>query len=239
MRTARETYEAVLNELNYHSTKSMTPDEFNYHANIAQLEYMKTRYWAHQQHQKSIDDLRFVMVETDGIGNMPNPLVFTNTSTGSYVTLPDDYLILTKVAIIGEYKNVPCIKDGTISPPTAATTLSDDRDYVISDNTYTSPLLRFPRAYYKQRDNVIVAKIGDSIPLTAIIGYIRKPVRIEVDQLGNSVTDPEFDDMQVSEIVKWTRASFLEQIESMRAQTARQYDVATQFLQFPPPNMPT
>lgn len=235
--TAREAYEAVLHELKHENTTSMTPEEFNYHWPVAELQYLAFRYWAHDQHQKSIDDLRKVKIETDGVGGMPQPLVNQGPDTAGdeFFILPDDYLYLLNVGAVVRYIGEPCLTDGTLSQLTSCTYLSDDREKVVRHDYYQKPSGSYPTLYYKQRGSHITIKAGTSIAQSLTITYLKYPVKAQLDTAGNSVTNPEFDTKQVLEIAKWCTQSYLENIQSYRLQSMALLEGKT-FQQYPPPN---
>ena len=240
MVTSREVYQAVLAELKHYNTTSMTPDEFNYHIWAGELEYVKNRYWAHDQHQKAIDDLDVIKIVTDGIAGMPIPLVNEGADVAGqeYITLPDDYLYMLAVAVKVKYQNVDCEEDGDISPYTAATHLKDDKRFVVNDDYYSRPQAIWSNIYYNHRSNVLTFYAGESIVQEVQLVYLRKPVRIVFDPTGQNNVDSEFAWPQVLEIVKHTVISYLETISSPRVQTMAAVD-ARNFNQFPPPNVPT
>ena len=156
MVTSTDVYKAVLAELKHYNTTSMTPDEFNYHIWIATLEYVKNRYWAHEQHQKQIDDLSVIKIVTDGVAGYPAPLVNLGPAIAGqeYVDLPADYLHLLAVSVKVLYKNVPCETDGTLSNYISATHLKDDSRFTIEDDYYKKPVAEWPNLYYDQRGNI-------------------------------------------------------------------------------------
>ncbi len=236
--TAQEVYIAFLNELKQENTTSVTPAEFNYHIWRSEIEYVKNRYFAFDQHQKSIDDLSFLTIETIGVAGMPLPLLNQglNQSKKEYFDLPEDLLILVNVEIMAEAQNDSCYKDGEISDKIAAKFLSGDRDKVIYNSYYSKPRLEYPNVYYKIRNNKIIPVIGDSIAKECIITYLKYPTKIEVDETsGLSITNSEFKDMQTLEIVRHAVLSYLETIESQRTPSMAQIENKN-FNQFPPPN---
>ena len=236
--TAEEVYKSVLKELKQEYTTSITPEEFNHHIWVAEIEYVKTRYWAHEQHQKTIDDLRTIKVMTDGIGGMPNPLIASGSAlpNSQFVTLPEDYMHLTAVSAIVEYVNEPCKKNGTLSDPIACSFLPDDKEKLVLGDFYSKPKPAFPRLYYSQRGNVLVFKAGSSIVRKVFLNYLRYPKRIAIDvNTGASIQDSEFLDEQTIEIVKWCVHSYLEKIEEMRVQTMALIQ-SKNFEQFPSVN---
>jgi hypothetical protein len=240
MVTAIEVYKAVLAELKHYNTTSMTPDEFNYHIWIAELEYVKNRYWAHEQHQKQIDDLSVIKVVTDGVAGFPVPLVNEGPAlTGKeYITLPTNYLHLLAVSVRVKYKNVPCETDGTLSDYTAATHLKDDKRFVVHDDYYQKPSAEWPNLYYDQRGNKLTFQCGVSVVQDVMISYLRLPVRITFDITGQNNVASEFEWPQTLEIVKHCVISYLETIKDQRVQSMLPINERN-FLQTPPPNVPT
>lgn len=240
MVSSTEVYKAVLKELKHYNTTSMTPEEFNYHIWIGQLEYVKNRYWAHEQHQKQIDDLDRIHIVTDGIAGNPGPLLNEGSAVAGeeYVTLPGNLLYLLAVGVKVKYMNEPCKADGALSDYIAAKHLKDDERYMIDRAYYRKPKPEWPRLYYTQRNRVLVFAAGDSIVQHVRLAYLRYPVRIVFDPTGANHVDSEFDWGQTHEIIKHTVMSYLEIIESPRTQSYIGVDQKN-FNQFPPPNVPT
>jgi hypothetical protein len=234
----QEVYEAFLHELKQENTTSATPTEFNYHIWRGQLEWVTTRYWAFDQHQKTIDDLDVITIETNGIAGMPSALVNSgaNTSGQEYFVIPEDLLILLNVAISSEVYGDPCIVDGTLKTFTAAKPLSADREKVVSESYYSKPSHEYPTLYYKIRNGNILPKIGDSIAQECVITYLKYPDKIEVDPVtGASVTGSPFGDSQTLEIVRMAVLSYIETIESNRTQSMA-FIESRKFIQNPLPN---
>lgn len=240
MVTSTDVYKAVLAELKHYNTTSMTPDEFNYHIWIAELEYVKNRYWAHEQHQKSIDDLSVIKVVTDGVAGYPNPLPNQGPSVAGkeYITLPVNYLHLLAVSVQLKLINVPCIANNTISEYTAATHLKDDQRFVVQQDYYKKPSYEWPNLYYDQRGNKLTFHCGDSIVQNVMISYLRLPARIFFDISNVAHVSSEFEWPQTLEIVKHCVISYLETIKDPRVQTMLPINEKN-FLQSPPPNVPT
>lgn len=236
--TAQEVFRSVLNELEHEYTKSMTPEEFNHHIAIAEYEWIKTRYWAHEQHEKSIDDLQLIKVITDGIAGMPNPIPNAGQPIAGreYIDMPIDLLFLLNVAVVARYKNVPCEKNGTLSPPIAATYLPDDRMRTVIADYYHKPIAKFPRLYYMRRDNKMVFSLGESIVEYVYLTYLKKPAAPQLDNLGNNVVNPNWAYAQQVEIIKWCVHSYLGKIEEIRFQTESAL-LGKSFEQYPPPNV--
>jgi len=235
-----EVYKAVLAELKHYNTTSMTPAEFNYHIWIATLEYVKNRYWAHEQHQKQIDDLSVIKVVTDGVAGFPAPLVNLGPAVAGqeYVQLPANYLHLLAVSVKVKYKNQPCEVDNTMSGYISATHLKDDFRFTIEDDYYKKPSAEWPNLYYDQRGNRLTFRCGDSIVQDAKIAYLRLPQRINFDVTNQNNVDSEFAWPQTLEIVKHCVISYLETIKDPRVQSMLPI-TERNFLQTPPPNVPT
>lgn len=210
MRTGREIYEAVLEELNRSNTMSMEPNEFNHHAKVGMLEWIKLRYWAFDQHQKSIDDLDPIIV-------ISNPMfpVYTVQGAERWET-PSALLYLLRVKMEQEYQGDNCFPDGYKLPFQAARY----RTHNLGNNAYNKPSPK--QLYYLQAGGQLI-RIGEPNATTkvtnAIIHYLRYPVFPSVDSSGESASNSEFGIMQNMEIVKWITASYLEKIESLRTQS--------------------
>ena len=236
--TAQEVYEAFLHELKQENTTSATPTEFNYHIWRAELEYVTTRYWSFDQHQKSIDDLDVITVETNSIAGSPAPLINSgaNVSGQEYFIIPEDLLILLNVAISCKIYGDSCVKDGTLKNFTAARFLSADREKVVHESYYSKPSYEYPTLYYKIRSGNIIPVIGENIAQECIITYLKYPDKIEVDaNTGTSITDSPFGDSQTLEIVRMGVLSYIETIESNRTQSMA-FIENRKFLQNPLPN---
>lgn len=237
--TGVEVYRAVLAQLKHENTTSMTPAEFRHHIAVAELEYLSMRYWAFDQHQKQLDDLRFLHVETSGIGSSPAPIANTGqTVPGKDVfLLPQDYAHLLNVEGKVLYKGEPCFVDGVESDWIACKYVDDSQEKVIRHHYYQKPKPYYPRMRYKMRSDNGVAYIqllaGTSIPFKINITYLRKPKFIAVADNGTNLQDSEFDDKQTYEIVRWCVHSYLETIESYRLQTM-QLIMQQTFQQHPP-----
>ena len=237
---ATAVYKAVLAELKHYNTTSMTPDEFNYHIWIAELEYVKNRYWAHEQHQKQIDDLSVIKVVTDGVAGYPMPLLNEGPQLPGmeYVTLKADHLFLLAVSVQVKYFGVPCKTDGSLSPYTAATHLKDDKRFAVSEDYYQKPIAEWPNLYYDQRGNKLTFNCGNSVVQSVQIAYLREPTRIVFDVTSAAHVGSEFSWSQTLEIVKHCVISYLETIKDPRVQSMIGVTDRT-FQQTPPPNVPT
>jgi hypothetical protein len=240
MVSSTDVYKAVLAELKHYNTTSMTPAEFNYHIWIAELEYVKNRYWAHEQHQKQIDDLAVIKVVTDGVAGYPMPLPNEgpNMPGMEYVTLLQDHLYLLAVAVQVKYKDVPCQVDGQLSPFTAATHLKDDERFVVSEDYYMKPIAEYPNLYYDQRGKRLTFNCGNSTVQNVMLSYLRLPARITFDETGAAHVGSEFEWPQTLEIVKHCVISYLETVKDPRVQSMIGVTDRT-FQQSPPPNVPT
>jgi hypothetical protein len=220
MMTGLDTYKAVLAELKHENTTSMTPAEFRYHIYVAQIEYVNIRYWAFEQHQKPIDDLRVLHVETNGIdGVAPLANVGVVAPEQEVFMLPEDYMHLLAVRARVKYYGEPCFVDGTLSDYIACKFAQDNSINIKKHHYYTKPAPRYPRMYYRQFQNKLRFVCGASVVHDVIAAYLRKPVPISIDDNYVNVTSSELDDPQTLEIVQWCVSSYLEKIESMRTQT--------------------
>jgi len=240
MVSATDVYKSVLAELKHYNTTSMTPTEFNYHIWIAELEYVKNRYWGHEQHQKEIDDLDVIKVVTDGVAGFPMPLPNEGPFVPGmeYVTVPTNYLYLVAVGVQVKYYGVPCEVDGTLSPITAATHLKDDKRFVVNQDYYQKPIAEWPNIYYDQRGRKLTFQAGLSIVQKVLLSYLRVPLRITFDETGLNHIDSEFHWPQTLEIVKHCVISYLETIKDPRV-TSMIGVHDRNFLQSPPPNVIT
>lgn len=235
--TFEKVYDAFLAEIKHEHTTSATPEEFNYHIWREEIEYVTTRYFAYDQHQKPIDDLSFVNIETNGLAGMPSPLKNDgNDKIGEeFFNLPDDLLILINVSIKAKYgEGNPCFQAGELSSPIASRYLSGDREKVVNHSYYSKPSLEYPNCFYKIRNHAILPVIGNNIAQELVITYLKYPLRIEVDANGEGSTKSPFGDSQTLEIVRNAALSYLETIESPRPQTMAQIE-SRKFDQVPQP----
>ena len=241
MVTAVDVYKYVLEQLKHYNTTSITPAEFNIRIWNAELDYVRNRYWAWDQHQKSIDDLQHIRIVTDGVAGFPPPIpnVGPNVAGQEYIQMPGNYLHLLAVAVRAKYKNVPCETDGQLSKPIAATPLKDDEYHVVDDDYYKQPLAVWPRLYYSLRGDKMTFKAGDSIVQDVILNYLRYPQRIVFDEQNPAGGTPsEFTEEQTKEIVVILVTDYLEAIESARVQT-KPFIEQQNFYQNPPTNQLT
>jgi hypothetical protein len=240
MVSSEKVYKAVLKELKHYNTTSMTPEEFNYHIWVAQLEYVENRYWAHEKHQKQIDDLDVIRIITDGIAGAPSPLPNEGADVAGeeYVSLPVDYLHLLAVGVKVKYMGDECNPDGSLSDYIAATPLKDDKRFVATTDYYSLPRPEWPNLYYSQRQKKLVFQAGQSIVQHVKLSYLRYPKRIVFDPSGTANVDSEFSEEQTKAIVKLCVQDYLETIESQRTQGFVAVN-DRDFNQFPPPNVPT
>lgn len=240
MVSATDAYKAVLEELKHYNTTSMTPEEFNYRIWIAEIEYVKNRHWAYEQHQKTIDDLDIIRIVTDGVAGYPAPLVNQGPSIAGqeWVQLPNDYFRLLEVSAQVRYKNVPCKIDGTLSNYIPCTPLKDDKRHAVDEDFYQKPIAEWPNLYYDQRGRRLAFRAGDSIVEKVQLVYLRYPIRIFFDVTGANHVNSEFPWEQTMEIVKLCVRTYLEAIESARTQSNIQVD-SLNFSQNPPPGIIT
>lgn len=220
--TAQETYRAVLAELRKNNTSTMTPAEFNYHAWVGQVEYVKTRYWGYDQHQKAIDDLQKITVVTDGVAGNPAPLanVGNNVQGEEAFALPKDgatpYMFLLNAQFRITYVNDPCNTGESGWVAGYARPYNENSQNVYDQSNETD------RVHYRLSNDLVRPLPGtyNGYVSGARISYLRYPVRMLLDETtGESVTDPELDDRVMMEVVKWISHSFLETIESYRLKT--------------------
>lgn len=225
MMTGVDTYKAVLHELKHENTTSMTPEEFRHHIYVGQLEYINWRYWAFEQHQKVIDDLRVLHVETNGIDGVP-PLTNAGLSAPEQEIffLPENYMHLLAVRARVKYYGEPCQTDGTLSDYIACKFIQDNRVNAIKHHYYSKPAARYDRMWYRQFANKLRFLCGSSIVQDVIATYLRKPIPISIDDNGVNVTNSELDDPQTMEVVNWCVASYLEKIQDYRVQTKTMFE---------------
>lgn len=214
MKSGKEVYQAVLQEINKANTRSMTPEEFNYHVKIGQLEWLKMRYWGFDKHQKTISDLQPIILISDlsVVGIIEDGQV---VGLSEDFVLPDDYLYTLQVKFKCHYLEDDCYEDGTFF----GNLVAKYRLHNLSDNPYHKG--NNQKIYYQEwGGNIRRIKGDDTIKaINCNLSYLRYPANIEVDTAGENVQASEFGTMQNIEIAKWTAASYLENIESMRTRS--------------------
>ena len=235
MMTGVDVYVAVLHELKHENTTSMTPSEFRHHIKRAMLEYINLRYWAYDQHQKPIDDLAPIHVETNGVNGNPAPIANTGLQApkGEMFVLPTDYMHLLAVKALVKYYGEPCYTDGTMSDWIVAMHCPDNMVYQVEHHYYKKPKPEYPNLYYRHNKKTLTLMAGKSIGQQVCITYLQRPPYIAVADNGTNVQDSVFDDEQTMEIVRWCVASYTETIESYRQQSMIQY-VGLTHQQYPP-----
>lgn len=245
--TAVEVYLAVLKQLEYQQTKSMDEEEFNHHYKIAEYEYIKTRFYAHDQNTKTIEDLQVIKVVTDGIGGQPAPLINVGQSIAGreIFQLPSDLLFITNVQGRVTYYGMPCPnkneRDGMKSDFINAEFLSDDQFGVLQYNKYTAPIARWPRMKYTRRNNQLLFKAGRSIVNEVQLIYIKLPIPAQIAFVnGNlqNVTNPIWKDAQQIEIINLLVLNYLGKIEEQTKFQNETGLAGIRFEQTPPPNTP-
>lgn len=233
--TGVDVYKAVLHELKHENTTSMTPEEFRHHIKRAMLEYINLRYWAYDQHQKPIDDLAAIHVETNGVNGNPTPIPNTGLQApkGEMFVLPEDYMHLLAVKAMVKYYGEPCKTDGALSDWITAMPCPDNMRYQVEHHYYKKPKPKYPRLYYTHNLKTLTTMAGSSVVQALCITYLQQPPYISVDDAGLNVQDSVFGDAQTLEIVRWCVASYTETIESYRQQTMIQY-IGLTHQQYPP-----
>jgi hypothetical protein len=223
--TTEDLYKAVLSLINKESTRSMTPSEFNEWINRAQLDYVKVRYMEYDMHQKRMDDLRQIIVRTDGTGLNPDPILNTgnNIAGEELFAIPTDisdsqygkYMFLLNVAFKIIYQGNKCFTDGTESDWMKAKPLPADVETEF--NYYNKP--NDERLYYQQIVNAVRPMKGSSSYMSqARLMYLRYPREIQFIDGGTNI-EPEFEPRINMEIAKICARGYLESIESKRHQT--------------------
>lgn len=236
--TAAALYEATLRELARYNTMTMTEAEFNYHIQVTQHVYTKDRYDGLDEHQKQVDDLRFVhkqaSVANTG-GTVPRSERFV---------LPADFLHLTNCAFVIRYFGVPCFTNGSLSKPIVGTPLSDDRwqavdrDYYSNWDYNTVTGQSEPLVHYQLYQDGVKVKALDCVATEMQLTYLQVPPPITVDPTtGASVSNPVWDDAQCIELAQLCCKMYLETIEENRWQT-NTMEQQQHFQQSPLPNQP-
>lgn len=218
--TAAQLYERVLEELARYNTTTMTPSEFNRWMLVTQHTYAKDRYDALDQHQKQIDDLRYIHKQV----SIPNTGL--NVPQQERFVLPTDFLHLTNIAFVVRYYGVDCIPAGTLSKPIVGTPLSDDRwqsvdrDYYSNWDYNTVTGRTEPLVHYGVYQDGIRVKALDCIAQSASITYLQVPPAITIDpNTGGSVQNPVWDDAQCIELSQLCAKLYLENIQEQRWQS--------------------
>ena len=214
--TATEFYINLLQELRSHHTTTLTPIEFNHLIESSMYQWVQTRFYAFEQHQKHIDDLEQIVVVTNGAGGMPNPLNnLGELIPGKEYFIPNNsiqnndklFLINVRFLMTANQNCTEKYEDAQLKKT----------DFMTNKNAYDKP--SNTNIYYQQRGGKIFRyDLGQSnrVAKNAIITYLRKPIIPLLDANGNGIVDPEFNDMVCTEIIKFTVATYLERITSQR-----------------------
>lgn len=213
--TGLDTFKATLVELASERTRSMTPEEFNYHYKVGELEWIRLHYDVYDEYQSAKERLEMIAVETDGVFG-PSPL---QPDTNGLFVFPSDFLHLLSVSVKVAFKNEPCHEDGTLSDWIRATDDKDSQMELGQADYYSRYAPFFPNLKYRQRKKRIQVFAGESQATLCKIAYLQRPIPASINPDGTSNTNPVWDDEEVYEIVKWTVASYLEKLESQRAQS--------------------
>lgn len=208
--TATEFYNKILEELRSHHTTTLTPLEFNELVDTMLYQWVQTRFYAFEQYQKSIDDLEKIVVVTNGEGGMPNPLPNLGKAIpGKEFFVLDDKVFLVNVRFF--------MSAGSKCKRQEESAQLKKTDFVSNKNSYDKP--SNTNIFYQQYDGRIwrydTGK-SDRIAEKAIVTYLRKPVIPRLDENGNSLIDPEFDDRICNEQIKFIVQTYLERIKEPR-----------------------
>lgn len=234
IRTAEDMYRACLDELNRTRTIGLKPDRFNYHVNVAFFEWLKLRYWAFDRHQKAIDDLGLLTNVTDGVAGNPPPIPNTGLTApgGEVFDVPADIMGLEESMFILQvwftpvYHGSNCYPEGHVGRPVVAEYYTHNRH---SRNPYNrSSEERFFWLMNAGRIRRVVTGTEGAMAQDCVLHYLRYPRKITVDPAtGLGTGEPELGPSQNAEIVKWTVASYLENIESLRTRTMMEIQGST------------
>lgn len=208
---AIDVYRNVLGKLQYESTTSITPSEFNDAAKWAIITFVELRHKLFESHQSITDALQVLKTEVE-----------LTPSIAGVINLPADYLHLTAVAAVVKYFGEPCITNGTLSDYIACLPLTDDEKELVLgkalSNYYTRPRAQFQRARYELRNNELRFHLGGSILQKARISYLRIPQFIELDDQENSIVNSEFSYPATADIEDLIVARHLGKAEEAKVQ---------------------
>lgn len=219
--TTRELYEAVLLELRRQKTTSMTPLEFNYYIEKAQIDYVRNRYADFEQYQKNIEDLQSLVVITDGVGTNPLPITSGGDAGKEEFVIPLNYP--KKMILLDVLFGVDCNKNDEQAAQgenmiwhNAVIKKHDSKRIA---NVYLQPNEERGMYYYIQHKDVIRRFGGKTKVNKAVITYIRYPVVPILNSQGEEVVATEFENRINLEIINFVVRIYTEATESQRQQT--------------------
>ena len=238
--TVADIYKDFLKEIKKSNIASVPPSIFNIIINDGYTLWYRSKSEEIEVNQKKQDDLKELMVITDGIfvfeGSPLIPLV--PISAGSNIfPLPKSNDNSYEVSILGTYYpnyrrllNVefryiyngdPCYPDGQLSPWIPGKPLRTNQKSVIKKNPFRRPNTK--NLYYQLRENMIELWLGDdctNIPHSMKIEYIKYPKAINYDPnipVNNVMCELQSD--QIREIVEISARTYLQEATDPRYQT--------------------
>jgi hypothetical protein len=223
--TTQDIYNAVVYGINKEQTGTVTPGEFEFLINEAQLEIIRDRYNEEELNQKRIDDLRILKTQDEILNTGPTvtgqEIFLLPYNAISFVVTPGNpsgtnhgYCFLLNVGFKIQYKNNECGLTGESKTFLKSRVLKTDVRYEINRDPYKKP--KDTRLYHEVIGNRIKLYTGtDSYGLICQISYLRYPKRI-------TLLDPNSCEMPLhlrNEIVDVAVRKKLQRIESGAFQT--------------------
>lgn len=217
---AKDMYVEFLDGINKNSVSVVTPDIFNKRINLAYISWLSEKANQFEVTQKRDDDLRNLIVITDGTVYAP-----IESTTGIF-TIPSNYPLyyrLLSVMFKVQYSGNSCYADGVISDWKSTSKLTSNEKAKIFDNPYKKP--KDDRLYYKLVSDKIYSYTGtSSVCVSANIEYIKQPDQIffnekHYEDTGDSTTGSvgcELPLTQRSEIVEIAVRKHLERVKDPR-----------------------
>jgi hypothetical protein len=200
----------------------MTPNEFNFYSEIAHYNYITNRYADFEKHQKTIDDLQFLVVLTDGVGGNPSPLALSvNTAKAGEeffnLPIPTNDNGGRKMFLLDVQFGFSCNGEGNNVLYHDARIKHHDSHR--TKNVYANPDDSRGQFYYLQLGNGIRKIGGKQLAVRAIVKYLRYPAIPTLNADGTTLREPELEKRVNSDIVEFIVSAYLEATSAPRQQT--------------------
>jgi len=220
MTTTLDAYKAFLREIDKHESPSCNVGTFVYHFNSAIEERTSIDYATMDVNQKTLDDLRAILV-------LDEPLGFTNGEAD----LPEKYRHMLGMEAVLKFTvamdGIAINTERTVYPKRMRT----NRTGFAKPNAYHKPSYKNPYFQITKDKIQVLNGIGTSVE-SGKIDYLETPETMYLNpDTTVDYTDPsnntllQFPDHVNFEIIKHCRRVFLENIESPRYQSSLQESI--------------